>query len=251
MVNRVSDRIRYPGRVIVWVSSFPRSGNTFLRIVLNRLYGVKTSVVYDVDGVAERLGSHLVGFTERPAAIEAMRDSTEVHFVKTHRQRDDQVDEADKAVCLVRDGRDSLVSWARLASEADGARFESELHAMITRLDEVGTGSWGRNVLSWLLPPAPQRVVLRYEELVQKPRAAVERVIHTLTPQLRPAADVQIPSFTELQQADDRFFRRGLTNTHRDELPEELHQLFWAQPDNVAAMQLLGYGTRADGSQRT
>jgi hypothetical protein len=129
--------------VIVWVASFPRSGNTFLRIVLNRVYGVRTSVVYDVDGVAERLGQDLVGFTER-AEIEALRASTEVHFVKTHRQRDDQVDEADKAICLVRDGRDALVSWARLVSEqAAGGGFEARLREMLNRSDEVGTGSWG------------------------------------------------------------------------------------------------------------
>ena len=36
--------------MIVWVGSFPRSGNTFLRIVLNRVYSVRTSVVYDFDG---------------------------------------------------------------------------------------------------------------------------------------------------------------------------------------------------------
>ncbi len=42
--------------VIVWLASFPRSGNTFLRILLHRLYGVRSSVVYDVDGVAQRLG---------------------------------------------------------------------------------------------------------------------------------------------------------------------------------------------------
>jgi hypothetical protein len=56
----------YTAAVIVWVSSFPRSGNTFLRIVLRNLYGVRTSVVYDVDGVAERLGAEAVGFIERP-----------------------------------------------------------------------------------------------------------------------------------------------------------------------------------------
>lgn len=224
------------------MSSFPRSGNTFLRIVLNRLYGVRTSVVYDVDGVAERLGSDLVGFAERPAAIEAMRESNEVHFVKRHRQCDDQVDEMDKAICLVRDGRDALVSWARMASEPEGIRFESELHAMITRRNKVGTGGWGHNVLSWLQPAVPHREVLRYEELAREPTATVERVIAALVPQLRPLADAQIPSFTELQQADDRFFRRGLTGTHRDELPDDLHQLFWTQPDNVAAMRSLGYG---------
>ncbi|MFG1881899.1 sulfotransferase domain-containing protein [Micromonospora sp. NPDC049102] len=237
--------------MIVWVSSFPRSGNTFLRIVLNRLYGLRTSVVYDVDGVAQRLGADLVGFTERPAPIEVMRESCELHFVKTHRQRDDQIDEMDKVMCLVRDGRDALVSWARQTSETDATRFETELRAMITQRSTVGTGSWGRNVLSWLLPEAPHRVALRYEELVLRPRAAIERVMQTLVPQLGPLADAQIPSFAELKQSDDRFFRRGLTNTHRDELPAELHQLFWAQSDNVAAMQLLGYGTKTKDSQRT
>jgi hypothetical protein len=227
--------------VIVWVSSFPRSGNTFLRIVLNRLYGVRTSVVYDVDGVAQWLGPDLIGFEERPATIEAMRESAEVHFVKTHRQRDEQIDEADRAICLVRDGRDSLVSWARLGSEGEGKRFATELRAMIVRQDVVGTGSWGRNVLSWLRPPAPHRVVLRYEELAHEPRGAAERVVTALVPDLRPLADARIPSFAELRQVDDRFFRRGLTGTYRDELPDDLHQLFWSRQDNAAAMELLGY----------
>jgi hypothetical protein len=62
-----------------------------------------------------------------------------------------------------------------------------------------------------------------------------------LVPDLWALPDVHIPSFAELQRADDRFFRRGHTATHRDELPDELHELFWSQPDNKAAMQLLGY----------
>jgi hypothetical protein len=35
--------------MLVWVASFPRSGNTFLRIILHRLYDIQTSTVYDVD----------------------------------------------------------------------------------------------------------------------------------------------------------------------------------------------------------
>ena len=65
----VEQSCRYRVLVIVWVASFPRSGNTFLRIILNRLYGVRTSVVYDVDGVAVRLGSDLVGFEEAPGDL--------------------------------------------------------------------------------------------------------------------------------------------------------------------------------------
>lgn len=232
--------------MIVWVSSFPRSGNTFLRIVLKSLYGVRTSVVYDVDGVAERLGADLVGFVERPAAAEVMRESSEMHFVKTHRQRDDQVEETDPAICLVRDGRDALVSWARQRSEADAGRYEAELRKMIINGDTAGTGNWGRNVLSWLAPPAPHRVLLRYEDLVRAPRTSVERVVAALAPDARPLPDSRIPSFAELQRTDERFFRRGRTGTHRDELPDELHELFWSIPENRAAMRLLGYDG-ADG----
>jgi hypothetical protein len=117
--------------VIVWLASFPRSGNTFLRILLHRRYGVRTSVVYSVDGVAARLGPDLIGYQQRPASLATMRESDEVFFVKTHRQRDGDVDQADRAICLVRDGRDALVSWARLNSDQDGRPFAAELEALI------------------------------------------------------------------------------------------------------------------------
>jgi hypothetical protein len=227
--------------VIVWIASFPRSGNTFLRIVLNRLYGVRTSVVYDVDGVADRLGPSLVGFEERPGPFAAMRESPELHLVKTHRPRDRQILDGDKAVCLVRDGRDCLVSWARQRSE-DGARcFADELRDLIFLPAGRGAGPWGRNVLGWLQPAHPGRVVLRYEELIDNPEAAVRRVADGLRLGLEPATAAAIPTFAELHQVDGRFFRRGFSGTYCDELPEDLHQTFWAQPGNAVAMALLGW----------
>jgi hypothetical protein len=229
--------------VIVWIASFPRSGNTFLRIVLNRLYGMRTSVVYDFDGVADRLGPSLVGFEERPGAFAAMRESPEVHLIKTHRPCDEQILDADKAICLVRDGRDCLVSWARQRSE-DGVRcFADELRDLILLPAERGAGQWGRNVLSWLEPAYPGRIVLSYEELIDKPGTAVRRVTEALHLGLEPATTAAIPTFAQLHQVDGRFFRRGFTGTHRDELPEDLHQAFWAQPGNATAMALLGWGS--------
>ena len=117
--------------MIVWIASFPRSGNTFLRIVMNRLYGVRTSVVYGFDGVADRLGPSLVGFEERPGTFAAMRESPDIYLVKTHRPRDEQILDGGKAICLVRDGRDCLVSWARQRTEDDPRRFTEELRALI------------------------------------------------------------------------------------------------------------------------
>jgi hypothetical protein len=226
--------------VIVWVASFPRSGNTFLRIVMNRLYGVRTSVVYDFDGVADRLGPSLVGFEERPATFAAMRKSPQVHLVKTHRPRDELILDGDKAICLVRDGRDCLVSWARQRTE-DGVRcFADELRDLIFLPAGRGAGQWGWNVLSWLQPAHPERIMLRYEDLIDQPGATVRRVTDALSLGLVPAATAAIPTFAELHQADGRFFRRGFNGTYRDELPEDLHRAFWAEPGNAAAMALLG-----------
>jgi hypothetical protein len=227
--------------MIVWVASFPRSGNTFLRIVLHRLYGVRTSTVYDVDGVAERLGSDLIGFTYRPGSLSEMRAADEPHFVKTHRQRDADVDEDDRAICLVRDGRDALVSWARQTSEEDPSTYEDELRSMILRVSTVGTGSWGTNVLSWVRPSVPHRVILRYEGLVRDPQATVTPIIATVAPTLGSRPEAAIPSLDELRGHDDLYFSRGRTGSHRDELPNELHQLFWSRIDNQTAMALLEY----------
>lgn len=120
-----------------------------------------------------------------------------------------RMSDEDKAICLVRDGRDCLVSWARHRSESGERRVEDELRALITRPDERGAGQWGRNVLSWLQPSDPARKVLRYEELASEPGAAVGQVVSALNLRLTPAASAAIPSFAELQQIDGRFFRIG------------------------------------------
>jgi hypothetical protein len=111
-----------------------------------------------------------------------MRASDATHFIKTHRQRDADIDEHDPAICLVRDGRDALVSWARQASEEDPSTYEAELRAKILRVSTVGTGSWGNNILSWLRPPAPHRIMLRYEDLIHlNPTGPAEKRFKSLT----------------------------------------------------------------------
>jgi hypothetical protein len=87
----------------------------------------------------------------------------------------------------------------------------------------------------------PHRIVLRYEDLVSDPRAAVTPIIAAVAPALGLRPNAAIPSPDELRRHDDRFFRRGRTGSHHDELPAGLHQLFWSRTDNEAAMTLLGY----------
>ena len=237
--------------MIVWLASYPRSGNTFLRIVLHRTYGVPTYSVYeDDDPVAQRVGPALVGYRRRPDDRATMTDGADVYFVKTHKRR-----KADgyRAICLVRDGRDAVVSAARLrasmatASGDKRALFERLLREEITRPyieGQPSSGTWGGNVLSWLDSSSAPLAILRYEDLVVDPRGASERVVSSLVPDLLAIADACVPSFGELHGIDPEFFRRGVSRSHQDEMPDELHELFWAQPENATAMRLLGYSSK-------
>lgn len=232
--------------MIVWLSSYPRSGNTFFRIALQRLYRVPTYVVYDVDGVAAQIGPELMDARDRPASFERMRAASEVYFVKTHRQRSDPViAEGDRAICLVRDGRDSVVSWARLGTAAlvgepdYEERFEAEARTIITRRTG-GTGGWGQNVLSWRESAAPKPVWVRFEELIADPKRTVEAAVGAVAPGVRSDQTATVPSFKDLQEHDPAFFRAGRSGTHKAELPPELHDLFWEQAENASAMRYLG-----------
>lgn len=238
--------------MIVWLASYPRSGNTFLRIVINRLYGCGSSTVYPVDGVRERLGDVVV--TENTSiSLAQMRNSRDVHFVKTHRRRSYDASTADGALYIARDGRDALVSFARQRTEETPERYGEELQELIQR-HTGGTASWGQNVLSWLPPDEPTGIIsarptvlIRYEDLVRDPLVTVTEAIRRIVPDLPTRTDVTLPTFGELQQVDPRFFRRGTTGTHRDEMPAELEELFWSYDDNREAMNRLGYG-RTDGA---
>ena len=230
--------------MIVWLASYPRSGNTFARIVINRLSGRGCSTVYPVDGVRERLGGNLVVSGRDDLRLDDARASSDVHFVKTHRRRDDEVSDADRALYLVRDGRDAVVSFARQRSEEDPGRYRAELEALLAR-HRGGTASWGQNVLSWLPPDesnGPSRVlVIRFEDLIDDPNGVITRALSRVAPNVPIRRGATVPSFTQLHQLDPHFFRRGLVGTHRDEMPPDVEDLFWSYEDNRAAMSRLGH----------
>src|SRR5262245_9850273 len=111
-------------RMIVWLASYPRSGNTFLRIVLHRVYGPPTYSIYDGDDpVAQRVGPELVGYRPKPLRRSELVASDELFFVKTHKRR--KADDS-PAIYLVRDGRDAVVSHAHLRASMQNATNTSQ-----------------------------------------------------------------------------------------------------------------------------
>jgi hypothetical protein len=221
--------------VIVWVASFPRSGNNLCsRQTLRAVFRAKTGAIQNLDSLVSRLS--LPGDAD---PIGAMRDHDETIFLKTHRV----VDAADPspAIYIVRDGRDSLVSYAHFVEAQGEPQFESssfeEALATLIERENHDYGSWSANVRAWTGRDA-STAVIRFEELIADPVATVRGAAESLGVRLRKPVR-EPPDFERLREKDPGLYRRGKVGAWRSELPAELEQRFWQL--HGTEMEALGY----------
>jgi hypothetical protein len=221
--------------VIVWVASFPRSGNNLCsRQTLRAVFRAKTGAVQNLESLLPRLS-----LDGAPEPIPAMREHDETIFLKTHRLVDAR--DPSPAIYIVRDGRDSLVSYAHFV-ESQGepafasATFEEALATLIEREDH-DYGSWSGNVRAWTSREPPTEVI-RFEELIEDPVAAVKAAAESLGVRLRRPVG-EVPDFERLRREDPGLYRRGKVGSWRSEMPPELEERFWQL--HGAEMEALGY----------
>ncbi len=227
-------------RMLTWLASYPRSGNTYFRLVLHYLSGLPTYSVYE-DRVGRGVIAQLVGREDSDLLPEAMAEAPQLYTVKTHDlPRGDQY----PAIYLVRDGRDALTSYAHyiLSFEKDPgidsgpAAFSSTLRELI-----VGNprpfGSWSENVSAW--SGRQRTVVVRFEDLVKTPLEVVRRAMSEVGGEELLVRETILPSFEELHRLFPEFFRRGQVGGWRTEMSPDLHELFWKHHENT--MRRMGY----------
>lgn len=230
--------------MIVWLASYPRSGNTYFRVLLKQCFGISTYSAYDDTPLAEKPQVRdMVGHTARINSIQAMSGQDEVFFVKTH----DLPSDSSPAIYLVRDGRDALISYAHyiesFENHSDDLTQSDNLHFILHDLIlyNASFGGWGPNVLAWT-QRSHRTAIIKFEDLVSSPEPSfvVEKALSDVgyTINLSEAQN-GAPSFKELHQQMPNFFREGKIGTWRNEFPADLHDLFWEKHGN--AMQKLGY----------
>jgi hypothetical protein len=232
--------------MIAWLASYPRSGNTFFRILLHRLFGVQTHSVYSMARWAERIPDdtgrlmRLMGQMELECDLGVLHADSGMHIVKTH----DLPTDNSPAIVLIRDGRDALVSYARYALKTEQGierphrdLFEATLKQLI-----IGDnfGGWSGNVNAWINRIGWDNVI-RYEDLIEDP-------VNTATAALG-AIGVKVgisgaapPSFQELHATIPWFFRRGKTGSWHEEMPSDIHELFLERHGDT--LLRLGYSER-------
>lgn len=198
-----------------WLASYPKSGNTWLRLMLQSVLAGGGPVDINSVAVGPMIGTDRARFDDltglcasdltpaelmalRPQALRAVAATlTRPLYAKTHDARlrlqdGDWLIPPDVtlgAIYIVRDPRDVAVSLARhMAVDIDGAiALMADTHFglrrdathLLSHLPEFRT-DWSTNVASWLDPvPFPVHLV-RYEALRAAPEATLTGVLATL-----------------------------------------------------------------------
>ena len=224
-------------RGIVWIASYPKSGNTWLRLFLHHLLRIKRGRPPGPREI-DRLGDTVPSIADQVALFQQylakplvdtdMRDIVMARVrvqeamvreagrgvlpVKTHSFLGRVFDTPQislglsvGAVCLVRNPLDIALSLAPYlqvsideAIRTMGATLKAPAPTPLL-VPEVW-GSWSENVLSWTTDPPPVIKVVRYEDLLVDPMGQFTAVAEHMRIAAAPAeieAAVAVSSFAE------------------------------------------------------
>lgn len=219
--------------MVIWLASYPRSGNTFLRVILNSIFGIKTYSLHDdsLDIAADRETSEVVGHALLPSDfdLDQARQSEEIYIIKTH---DVPKNNEDKAIYLIRDGRESCFSYFKYQRNFT----ESAPSLLDIIYGKVAFGGWGKHVKAWDPVNREGTLLIKFEDLIERPQEYISQLADLLG--VSPSKG-DVPTFAELQQVNPKFFMSGKKNSWKSRFSEEEHLAFWMK--NYSAMVAHGY----------
>ena len=203
-------------RGIGWIASYPKSGNTWVRILIYHLVRLQAGhpradndlhALDRASGYEARFYGLFEEFIGKPLAVAAadevaaVRQSVHaaiadrapsVALVKTHnilgkinRYPTINMEVTAGTIYIVRDPRDVVMSLAdHLGATVDEAITVMETAAYQTKgSEEVAFeiwGSWSQHVMSWTGTPRKSTLVVRYEDLQQDPRQVFKAIANHL-----------------------------------------------------------------------
>ena len=210
--------------MIVWLASYPRSGNTMLRAMLRQAFGANSYSMYDdptdigmMPEVGEKVGHRNLDTSFREFYFREL-NTAKPTFVKTH----DVPGDASRAIYVLRDGRSAVVSWYNMLTRAK-KRDDVTIEDVITG-HNVPFANWSAHVRAWNPRHNPLVLLLYYRDLVSQPEAAMKRVAEFVgQPQVAPWRD----NFAELNRLYPEFFASGSDERNIAQMTPAQSALFW------------------------
>ena len=235
-----------------FVAAYPRSGSTWLRFLLFEMLCQDSAVFTNVNRVIADIGYH----REAPPLL-----PNQGRLLKTH---EPYRREYKKAIYLVRDGRDVVLSEFAYQKARGWIRddFDAFLDSFL-RGRVSGYGSWAQHVQSWMESPLAaggNLLTLRFEDMranaekaladiaaflgVSIDAAAIRSAIQNNTLKKMQSKEDRTPQFSNLPPNNGnglRFVRSGAVGGWRGRLSEAQLQLI--DQHAGATLEALGYSS--------
>lgn len=177
---------------VVWLASYPRSGNTFLRTVLWHCFGLRSASIYPRDLGGNRALEDYVGHIEHGPQMPRQLRENGIALLKTHeRPKSDN-----PAIYVIRDGRAACVSLWRFGGKT------IPLEAVIAGQHRFGT--WADHVRAWAPKQRPNTLLLRYEDLRDDLPGCLRGISRFLG---RPVLGGRLPDRDAIAASDGRWVR--------------------------------------------
>jgi LPS sulfotransferase NodH len=155
----------------IYIVSYPRSGTTWLQMILHQLAGGQPEGFTHI--------AETVPFLERAFLNrrDVERSSTARRLFKTHFRLGEIYNPISKFVYVHRDGRDVAVSYYHMHCSHLGYKGTFEDFFKLYTSGRVKYGSWFAHTSEWLkMGTAANVLAISYEELTQDVEAAIRRI---------------------------------------------------------------------------
>jgi len=206
---------------VLWLASYPRSGNTMLRIVLAQCFGLPSAAIYSEDFDGNRALQRLTG--RLAPSPDGVLDFTGVpiRVLKTHGRPQDDA----KAIYIVRNGIDAVASF----------HDHSKIPIQTLTCGRPGLPPWCEHIAWWSPRARPNTLFLRYEDVVADMGKSIDTIADFIS--LEPRART-IPSRDAIAAVDGKWVRSA-TAPGRTTLSAEQIDMFWRH--NGPSMLQNGY----------
>lgn len=206
----------------IWLASYPRSGNTLLRTILNHCFNLKSASFYFSDFKGNKKVENQVGHIEHSQKGIVHFPNDALPLVKTHEMNKDK----SKAIYIIRDGRFSAHSlwifWNKKILIEDVIKGKHRF------------GTWSDHVNSWNPTLRSDTLLIKYESILED----LNPVLISLSEFLK--KDIikkSIPSRESLAKIDGRYIR--LKNNNEKIFSKKIMGIF--DEINKSTMEKYGY----------
>jgi hypothetical protein len=263
--------------MIIWLASFPKSGNTWMRAFLSSYLYLdldKENFTFNLLKKIERFPNlnQLNNIGIKPKSFLDVAKSwiptqnhinlnNKINLLKTHQAFGNfenfpftDSNNTLGAIYLVRDPRDVLISYSKhmkqsidktldlvLEDDSKGNLFEGK-NSVIGEM----RGSWSQHYNSWKYSNLREKIIIKYEDLINNPFDTFSKVISHLNYLFRKLSFpletnaerirkcIEISNFNNLQNLEKKlgfsdniksgatFFNKGTTNQWQDELNDKI-----------------------------